>query len=66
MRLTGQMFSQGIAMLVSAVYLGSAQIVPSNYPMFLMAMKMAFTVLTILCALGVFASLARGRAFNRG
>jgi EmrB/QacA subfamily drug resistance transporter len=42
MRLTGQMFSQGIAMLATAFYLGNAQIVPSNYSMFLMAMKLAF------------------------
>ena len=46
MRLTGQMFSQGIAMLVSAVYIGSAQIVPSNYSQFIAAMNIAFGILT--------------------
>ena len=61
MRLTGQMFSQGIAMLVSAVYIGSAQIVPSNYSQFIAAMNIAFGILMILCTLGIFASLARGR-----
>ena len=61
MRLTGQMFSQGIAMLVSAVYIGSAQIVPSNYSQFITAMNIAFAILMILCTLGIFASLARGR-----
>jgi EmrB/QacA subfamily drug resistance transporter len=61
MRFTGQMFSQGIAMLVSAVYIGSAQIVPSNYSQFITAMNIAFAILMILCTLGIFASLARGR-----
>jgi len=60
MRLTGQMFSQAIALLVSALYLGSAQIVPENYPQFLMAMRAAFAVLAVLCSIGIFFSLARG------
>ena len=62
MRLTGQMFSQGIAMLASAVYLGSAQIVPGNYPQFLTAMRTAFMILVVLCTVGIGASLARGRS----
>lgn len=62
MRLTGQMFSQAIATLVFALYLGSAQILPENHPLFLMAMRMAFAVLAALCAIGIFFSLARGRA----
>lgn len=66
MRLTGQMFSQGIAMLVSAVYLGSAQIMPSNYSLFLMAMHAAFIILTVLCSAGILFSLARGRAMPEG
>jgi EmrB/QacA subfamily drug resistance transporter len=61
MRLTGQMFSQGIALLVSAVYLGSSQIDPSSYPLFLMAMRSAFVILTVLCAVGILFSMARGR-----
>jgi EmrB/QacA subfamily drug resistance transporter len=60
MRLTGQMFSQGIALLVSALYLGSSQIAPSSYPLFLMAMHAAFIILTVLCAIGILFSLARG------
>jgi EmrB/QacA subfamily drug resistance transporter len=60
MRLTGQMFSQAIALLVSALYLGSAQIVPDTYPQFLMAMRTAFAALAVLCGLGIFLSLAGG------
>jgi EmrB/QacA subfamily drug resistance transporter len=61
MRITGQMLSQGIAIMVSAVYIGSSQIVPSNYSQFITAMNVAFAILTVLCTLGIFASLARGR-----
>jgi len=61
MRLTGQMFSQGIATLVSAMYIGSARIVPPNYSQFITAMNTAFVILTVLCTMGILASLARGK-----
>jgi EmrB/QacA subfamily drug resistance transporter len=61
MRLTGQMLSMGIAMLVFALYMGNAQITPENYPLFLRSAKTAFTIFTALCFCGIFASLARGR-----
>lgn len=61
MRLTGQMFSMGIAMLVFAVYIGRAEIGPDNYQLFLTSAKTAFIVFTALCFAGIFASLARGR-----
>lgn len=35
MRLTGQMLSLGVAMLVFAVYLGRVQITPEYYPLFM-------------------------------
>jgi EmrB/QacA subfamily drug resistance transporter len=61
MRLTGQMFSQAIALLVSALYLGTAQIEPQTYSQFLMAMQTAFMTLAALCVLGIFFSMARGK-----
>lgn len=61
MRLTGQMLSMGIAMLVFAVYIGHAQITPENYPLFLRSAKTAFIISTVLCFGGIFASLARGK-----
>jgi hypothetical protein len=61
MRLTGQMLSMGIAMLVFAVYLGRAEITPENYPLFLRSAKTAFVIFAALCVGGVFASLARGK-----
>lgn len=61
MRLTGQMLSMGIAMLVFAIYIGRAEITPENYPAFLRSAKCAFIIFTALCFGGIFASLARGK-----
>jgi EmrB/QacA subfamily drug resistance transporter len=61
MRLTGQTFSMGIAMLIFALILGRVQIAPENYPQFLRSTRIAFLLFTVLCGLGVFASLARGK-----
>ncbi len=60
MRLIGQMLSMGIATLLFALFLGRAEITPELYPQFLTSAKVAFVVFTVLCVLGVFASLARG------
>ena len=64
MRLTGQMMSMGIVMLIFAVIIGNVQITPEYYPLFLQSMQIAFIVFAILCVLGVFASLARGTVRN--
>ncbi len=61
MRLTGQMFSMGIAMLIFAIHIGHSQITPEYYPHFLASTKTAFLFFGILCSGGVLASLARGR-----
>lgn len=61
MRMVGQMFSMGIAMLIISIIMGRVQIVPSNYWLFLKSTKIAFTVFSILCFGGIFASLARGK-----
>ena len=61
MRMVGQMFSMGIAMLIISTIMGRVQIAPSNYGLFLKSTKIAFTVFSILCFGGIFASLARGK-----
>ncbi len=61
MRLTGQMLSMGIATLIFAIYLGRVQIAPANYPLFMKSMRSAFTIFSLLCLAGTFASLARGK-----
>ena len=61
MRMTGQMFSIGIVMLVFAVLMGRVQIVPEYYPQFISSVNIAFGIFAVLCVVGVFASLARGK-----
>lgn len=60
MRMTGQTISIGIAMLVFSLVMGSVRITPDVYPAFLESVRIAFGIFAALCAVGVFASLARG------
>jgi EmrB/QacA subfamily drug resistance transporter len=61
MRLTGQMLSMGIATLILHIFIGEARIVPDNHYLFLHSTKIIFLLFSLLCFLGVFASLARGK-----
>jgi EmrB/QacA subfamily drug resistance transporter len=61
MRLTGQMFSMGMTLLLFALFIGPVQITPGTYPLFLTCMKTAFIISAALCFAGIFASIARGR-----
>jgi EmrB/QacA subfamily drug resistance transporter len=61
MRLLGQMVSMGIATLTFALFMGRVRISPEHYPALMEGMKAAFTVFAVLCAVGILASLARGR-----
>lgn len=61
MRLMGQNFSQGIATLLFALYIGRVEIRPENYPLFLASARTAFAIFAVLCVLGIFASLIRGK-----
>jgi EmrB/QacA subfamily drug resistance transporter len=65
MRMVGQMFSMGIAMLLLALFVGRVQITPTQHTGLLVAMRVAFVVFAALCLGGVFASLARGRLHGR-
>ncbi len=60
MRLTGQMMSAGITMMIFALVMGRAPITPVLYPLFLRSAHAAFLFFAVLCVAGVFASLARG------
>jgi EmrB/QacA subfamily drug resistance transporter len=62
MRLVGQMLSLGVVMIMFALFIGSVQIVPANYPSFLASSRSAFIVCAVLCFGGVFASMARGKS----
>jgi EmrB/QacA subfamily drug resistance transporter len=61
MRLTGQMLSMGIVMILFAVYIGRVTITPLYYAQFLQSTSTAFIIFSVLCVVGTFASLARGR-----
>jgi EmrB/QacA subfamily drug resistance transporter len=60
MRLTGQMMSAGMTMMIFAVFMGRVPITPSVYPQFLGSVRFAFAFFSALCVAGIFASLARG------
>lgn len=62
MRAVGQMFSMGIAMMLFSLFIGQAEISPSNYAEFLSSVKIAFLIFSILCFGGIFASVARGKS----
>jgi EmrB/QacA subfamily drug resistance transporter len=66
MRLTGQMLSLGISVLLIALFVGNVRIGASNLPLFLKSARTAFAVFGGLCVLGVFASLARGNRKGPG
>jgi len=61
MRLTGQMLSMGITMILFAVDIGQAEIGPEVYPQLLASVHSAFVIFSVLCIIGVFASLVRKR-----
>jgi EmrB/QacA subfamily drug resistance transporter len=62
MRVFGQMLSMGTAMILFALYIGQVQITPEYYGRFMASARTAFAISAVLCAMGILASLARGRA----
>lgn len=60
MRLVGQMFSMGLALMIFALIIGKTAVTPKLFPLFLRSVKTALTVNGSLCLLGIFFSLARG------
>jgi EmrB/QacA subfamily drug resistance transporter len=61
MRLLGQMLSMGIATLIFAFFIGRAQITPEYYPALIKSVRVALIVFAMLCAVGIYFSLYRGR-----
>jgi EmrB/QacA subfamily drug resistance transporter len=61
MRLTGQMFSMGIVMLIFSLIIGRVQITPEYYTQLIHSIRIAFAIFGSLCFIGIFASLARGK-----
>jgi len=61
MRLTGQMMSMGITMIIFAILIGRVEIVPEVYPSLTGSINAAFVIFSILCGLGILASLANNK-----
>jgi len=61
MRLTGQNISMGLATLVLAVVVGSHPIGPADYGNVLTSVRITFAIFTVLCVVGVAASLVGPR-----
>lgn len=64
MRLTGQMSSMGITMLIFAVILGDQPISGANSILLLKSTRFIFAILAVICCGGILASLARGKMHN--
>jgi len=61
MRMVGQMFSMGIAMMLISLFIGNQTINPATHTGFISGMKTGFVIFAALSLLGIFASLARNR-----
>lgn len=59
MRLLGQTFSMGLILVIFAIYIGTVQFNPQNYPALLTSIQVAFFISVILSIIAIFASLAR-------
>ncbi|MDI9615966.1 MAG: MFS transporter [Methanothrix sp.] len=60
MRLLGQMLSMSLAMVIFAIYIGRVEITPDTYSSLMESCRIAFAIFSVLCFIGIFASLARG------
>jgi len=63
-RNVGQMLSLAIVTLLFSVYIGPQEITARYYPQFLQSTHTAFIVFAVLCVIGIFFSLSRGKAHH--
>jgi EmrB/QacA subfamily drug resistance transporter len=61
MRVVGQMLSMAIVIVIFALYIGKIAITPEVYESLIHSTKVSFVIFSILCLIGIFTSLARGR-----
>ena len=59
MRLTGQAFSMGIAMMAISLYVGNRVIVPELHTEFMKSLHITFGICAVLCIIGTYASSFR-------
>ncbi|MBN2428308.1 MAG: MFS transporter [Deltaproteobacteria bacterium] len=60
MRLSGNMLSMAVALVVFALFLGPDGITPQHYPSLLKAITTCFGLFALLCLVGIFFSFSRG------
>jgi EmrB/QacA subfamily drug resistance transporter len=61
MRLTGQMLSMVLSLMLFSLFIGPVEITPQYYPLFLKSVRIDFIISAALCFVGIFVSIARGR-----
>jgi len=61
MRMFGQTLSMGVVTIVFTVVIGNVHFQPGYYPLLIRSMKLIFTIFSILCFIGIFTCLGRGR-----
>ncbi len=61
MRMIGQMLSMGIVIIIFSIFIGTEKISSVNQMDFLISSNTAFILFSVLCFVGIFASLARGK-----
>ena len=62
--LLGQMSSMAIVMLAASIHMGKVKISAGNIDTFMQTIRTDFAIFTILCAIGIFFSLVRGKRGN--
>ncbi len=61
MRTVGQTMSIGIAVLIFALIIGHVAISPTVYPQLMSSIKITFLIFGVLCLVGIYFSLSRGK-----
>ena len=61
MRMIGQMFSMGIVIVIFTAFIGKAEISGANLNDFIISLRLLFILFSVLCFVGIFASLASGK-----
>lgn len=64
MRLTGQAFSMGVAMIAISITIGEARLSPALSSELILSLKITFVICALLCAVGVYTSSARTKPEN--
>ncbi len=64
MRMIGQAFSMAIVTLILAAYIGNGLLAQVDHQVLINSMRTSFIIFTLLCFLGIFASIARGNTYS--